>query len=556
MDMGASPTARAVKRIEDVRMLRQVQFPEDAGPMAHPVRPDRYVQINNFYTATVYEKGAEVVRMMQTLIGREGFKRGMALYFARHDGQAVTCDDFAQAIADANPGSELARRLEPFKRWYAQAGTPCVTARGRYDAPSRTYTLSIEQAASSVPGAKEPHVIPIVLGLVGRDGRTLPVQLEGEAATGATERLLVVDEPRSFFTFVNVDVEPVPSLLRGFSAPVTLVDGLTDSDLLVLLTHDPDPFNRWEAAQRLALERLIGAVHGQVSATLDVGFLGAMRGVLRDPSLDAAFKELVLTLPSEGYVAEQLDSSDPVRIHIAREALKRQLATALRDDWAWAFETYQVTGAYTADPVSSGRRALVNLALAMLCLDAAAQADATWPGRAYQRFKDAVHMTDAQGALNALIGAHSELAAPALERFYERFKEHPLAIDKWFTLQAMAPERNGLVFERIKALMRHPAFTMANPNRARSLIGAFCMSNPAAFHRTDAAGYQFWADRVLELDAPNPQMAARIARVMDRWTKLAEPYRSGARDAINRVAARPDLSSDVREIVTRALLGC
>jgi len=261
-------------------------------------------------------------------------------------------------------------------------------------------------------------------------------------------------------------------------------------------------------------------------------------------------------LPSEGYVAEQLDSSDPVRIHIAREALKRQLATALRDDWAWAFETYQVTGAYTADPVSSGRRALVNLALAMLCLDAAAQADATWPGRAYQRFKDAVHMTDAQGALNALIGAHSELAAPALERFYERFKEHPLAIDKWFTLQAMAPERNGLVFERIKALMRHPAFTMANPNRARSLIGAFCMSNPAAFHRTDAAGYQFWADRVLELDAPNPQMAARIARVMDRWTKLAEPYRSGARDAINRVAARPDLSSDVREIVTRALLGC
>jgi len=556
MDMGASPTARAVKRIEDVRMLRQVQFPEDAGPMAHPVRPDSYVQINNFYTATVYEKGAEVVRMMQTLIGREGFKRGMALYFARHDGQAVTCDDFAQAIADANPGSELARRLEPFKRWYAQAGTPCVTARGRYDAPSRTYTLSIEQAAASVPGAKEPHVIPIVLGLVGRDGRTLPVQLEGEAATGATERLLVVDQPRSFFTFVNVDVEPVPSLLRGFSAPVTLVDGLTDSDLLVLLTHDPDPFNRWEAAQRLALERLIGAVHGQVSATLDAGFLDAMRGVLRDPSLDAAFKELVLTLPSEGYVAEQLDSSDPVRIHIAREALKRQLATALRDDWAWAFETYQVTGAYTADPVSSGRRALVNLALAMLCLDAAAQADATWPGRAYQRFKDAVHMTDAQGALNALIGAHSELAAPALERFYERFKEHPLAIDKWFTLQAMAPERNGLVFERIKALMRHPAFTMANPNRARSLIGAFCMSNPAAFHRTDAAGYQFWADRVLELDAPNPQMAARIARVMDRWTKLAEPYRSGARDAINRVAARPDLSSDVREIVTRALLGC
>jgi len=289
---------------------------------------------------------------------------------------------------------------------------------------------------------------------------------------------------------------------------------------------------------------------------LDDGFVAAMRGVLRDPSLDAAFKELVLTLPSEGYVAEQLDASDPLRIHTAREALKRQLATALRDDWAWAFETHQVVGPYSADAVSSGRRSLANLALSMLCLDASARADAVWPGRAYQRFKDAVHMTDAQGALAALIGSHSELAEPALERFFERYRDHPLVIDKWFSFQATAPERNGQVFERVKALLRHPAFTLSNPNRARSMVGAFCMSNPAAFHRADAGGYQFWADRVLELDGPNPQMAARIARVMDRWTKLAEPYRAGARDAINRVAARPDLSSDVREIVTRALLGC
>ena len=556
MDMGASPTARAVKRIEDVRMLRQVQFPEDAGPMAHPVRPDSYVQINNFYTATVYEKGAEVVRMMQTLIGREGFRRGMALYFERHDGQAVTCDDFAQAIADANPGSELATRLDAFKRWYGQAGTPCLTARGRYDAPSRTYTLSLEQAGANVPGAQEPCVIPVLLGLLGRDGRSLPVQLEDEPSTDRTERLLVVDQPRTFVTFVNVDVEPVPSLLRGFSAPVTLVDGLTDADLLVLLSHDPDPFNRWEAAQRLALGRLIEAVRGEETVALDDGFVAAMRGVLRDPSLDAAFKELVLTLPSEGYVAEQLDASDPLRIHMAREALKRQLATALRDDWAWAFETHQVVGPYSADAVSSGRRSLANLALSMLCLDASARADAVWPGRAYQRFKDAVHMTDAQGALAALIGSHSELAEPALERFFERYRDHPLVIDKWFSFQATAPERNGQVFERVKALLRHPDFTLSNPNRIRSLVGAFCMSNPAAFHRADAGGYQFWADRVLELDGPNPQMAARIARVMDRWTKLAEPYRAGARDAINRVAAHPDLSSDVREIVTRALLGC
>jgi aminopeptidase N len=336
---------------------------------------------------------------------------------------------------------------------------------------------------------------------------------------------------------------------------VTLVDGLTDSDLLVLLRHDPDPFNRWEAAQRLALERLIAAVRTQENGALDAGFIEAMRTVLRDPSLDAAFKELVLTLPSEGYVAEQLDVSDPVRIHAAREALKRQLAAALRDDWVWAFEAHQVTGAYRPDPVSAGRRSLANLALAMLCLDASAQAEATWPGWAYQRFKDAAHMTDAQGALNALIGAHSELAEPALECFYERFRNDPLVIDKWFSLQATAPERNGQVFERVKALLRHPDFTLANPNRVRSLIGAFCMSNPAAFHRSDAGGYHFWADRVLELDSANPQMAARIARVMDRWTKLAEPYRSGARDAIHRVAARTDLSSDLREIVTRALTG-
>nr|MDQ2734634.1 aminopeptidase N [Pseudomonadota bacterium] len=256
MDMMASRTARAVKRIEDVRSLRQIQFSEDAGPMAHPVRPDSYVEINNFYTATVYDKGAEVVRMMQTLVGREGFARGMTLYFERHDGQAVTCDDFAQSIADANPGSELATRLPQFKRWYAQAGTPRVTARGRYDAPSRTYTLGLEQSAATSTGASanEPFVIPLAIGLVGRDGTALPMRLEDEPESAiATERLLVLDEARAFFTFVGVEQAPVLSLLRGFSAPIRLVDGLGDAELLLLLRHDSDPFNRWEAGQRLAL---------------------------------------------------------------------------------------------------------------------------------------------------------------------------------------------------------------------------------------------------------------------------------------------------------------
>jgi aminopeptidase N len=559
MDMAASPSARAVKRIDDVRMLRQAQFPEDAGPMAHPVRPDSYVEINNFYTATVYDKGAEVVRMMQTLVGRDGFARGITLYFDRHDGQAVTCDDFAQAIADANPQSALANLLPQFKRWYSQAGTPRVTARGRYDGPTRTYTLGLEQSCAPSAGQREkqPYVIPLAMGLVGRDGRALPLQLEDEPppADGAwpTERVLVLSEAREFFTFVNVDEEPVPSLLRGFSAPVTLVDGLSDTDLLLLLQNDPDPFNRWEAGQRLALTRLMLAVQGQVPVALDDGFIGAMRSVLRHPSLDPAFKELVLTPPSEIYVAEQLEVVDPQRIHEARETMRLQLAQGLRDDWAEAWETNQVRGGYSPDPLSAGKRSLANLALGMLCLDATSRSDTIWPGRAYQRFKDAANMTDRVGALAALIGAYSPLAELALASFHETFKNEPLVIDKWFSLQVTAPEVDGRVFARAKTLMGHPDFNIRNPNRARSLIAALCMSNPAAFHRPDAAGYVFWADRVLELDAINPQLAARIARVMDRWSRLAEPYRGAAREALVRVAAKPDLSTDVREIVSRAL---
>jgi aminopeptidase N len=551
MDMAGSPSARTVKRIADVKRLRAMQFPEDAGSMAHPVRPDAYVEINNFYTPTVYEKGAEVVRMMATLVGRDGFRRGMDLYFQRHDGQAVTCDDFAQAIADANTGSALGSRLDAFKRWYGQAGTPRVTARGRYDAPSRTYTLGFEQQGQ--PG-QQPFVIPMAVGLVARDGRALPLQLEDEAPSVATERVLVLDEAKNFFTFVNVDVEPVPSLLRGFSAPVILAEPLSDDDLLVLLRHDGDAFNRWEAGQRLALARLLGAVRGEREPMLDDAFVGAMRAVLRDPALDPAFKCLVLTLPDENLLAEQLDSVHPQRIHGVREVMLAQLAAALRDDWAWAFDAHQVTGAYTPDATSSGRRSLANLALAMLCLDAAKSGDAVWPGRAWQRVKDAANMTDRFGALAALVDSHAELAPRALDHFHARFRHEPLVIDKWFALQARMPERaDGRAFARVKQLLQHPDFSLKNPNRARSLIQAFCAANPAAFHRTDAAGYVFWADLVREIDATNGQLASRLARVMDRWTHLAEPYRSAAREAITRVAAKGDLSAGVREIVERAL---
>jgi len=465
------------------------------------------------------------------------------------DGQAVTFDDFAQAIADANPDSELARHLPQFKRWYSQAGTPRMRANGVHDAAARTYTLTIQQ---SLAGG-QPCVIPLAMGLLTQEGRELPLRLVDEPAAQGTSRVLVLNAAHTVYTFADIDEAPVPSLLRGFSAPVVLSDDLSDADLLVLLQHDSDAFNRWEAGQRLALGRLLAAAEAEGELVLDSAFIEAMRSVLRHPRLDAAFKDMVLTPPSESYLAEMLPVVDPERIHAAREAMRGQLAAALRDDWAWAYDTHQTTG-FSPDAVSAGKRSLVNSSLAMLCIDAKARGDEVWPGRAYQRFKDAGHMTDRLGALAALVNSHSALAEPALERFHSMFRHEALVIDKWFSLQATAPEVDGQVFARALQLSKHPDFSIRNPNRARSLIVALCLMNPAAFHRSDGAGYAFWADRVLELDGANPQLAARMARIMDRWGRLAEPYRSAAHAALERVSAKPDLSNDVREIVTRSLL--
>ena len=555
-DLCAEPSARAVKRIEDVRVLRTAQFPEDAGPMAHPVRPDSYVEINNFYTVTIYEKGAEVVRMMQTLVGRDGFARGMKLYFERHDGQAVTCDDFAQAQADANPGSDLVQLLPQFKHWYSQAGTPQLKAGGHYDAAARTYTLALEQRCAPTPGQadKEPFVIPLSLGLVGPDGRDLPLQLADESLPGAPSRTFVISQPSETLTFTHVETEPVPSLLRGFSAPVVLHFDYTDAQLLHLLGHDSDPFNRCEAAQRLAMRAALAALaDGSRSQVLGTPFLVAMRGVLRHPGLDAAFKELVLTLPSQTYIAEQLTVVDPQQVRAVRESMRLQLASALRDDWQWAWEAHKDTGAYQPDPVSTGRRALSGMALSMLCLDAVYSSGDVWPSEAYQRFKNAGNMTDRFNALASLVACGHPLAEEALARFHAMFKDDALVIDKWFALQASAPDRGGHILPLVRQLLAHPDFNIRNPNRARSVVFSYCSGNPGAFHRADAAGYVFWSERVLELDAINPQVAARLARALDRWSRLAEPYRSAAREAIARVAARADLSNDVREVVTRAL---
>ena len=559
-DLCAEPSARAVKRIEDVRVLRTAQFPEDAGPMAHPVRPDSYIEINNFYTVTIYEKGAEVVRMMQTLTSRKGFERGMKLYFERFDGQAVTCDDFAQSIADANPGSALSNLLPQFKRWYSQAGTPRLGARGEYNAEAQTYTLHFTQSCAPTPGqnSKEPFVIPVSLGLVGaHSGAALPLHVQGSSVAGADSHLFVLTDHSQSITFTDVAEEPVPSILRGFSAPVLLDFEYSDAQLLTLLANDPDPFNRWEAGQRLALRSAIHAIANNEGCTpanlLNDAYIDAMRSVLRHPTLDAAFKELVLTLPSESYIAEQLDVVDPQRIHAVREAMRLQLATALYADWEWAFAVHENNGAYRPDPISSGRRALAGMALGFLCLAATQSGDTVWPGKTLQRFKDAGNMTDRFNALQALVGSGHALAASALARFHALFKNEALVLDKWFALQAGTSDRGGQVLPAVRQLLAHPDFNIRNPNRARSVIFSYCSANPGGFHRQDAAGYVFWADRVMELDSINPQVAARLARALDRWKKLAEPYRSAAREALVRVAAKSDLSNDVREVVDRAL---
>jgi aminopeptidase N len=547
-DMSGSASGRAVQRIDAVRRLRSMQFPEDAGPMAHPVRPDAYLEIQNFYTPTVYEKGAEVVRMMATLVGREGFRRGMALYFERHDGQAVTCEDFAQAIADANPGSGLATRLEAFKRWYSQAGTPQVTARGLWDAATQRYTLTLSQHCAPTPGqaTKRPFVIPVATALFAADGRTL-----------AAERLLVLESAEQSFEFDGIAQAPVPSLLRGFSAPVKLDDGLADAARRVLLAHDSDAFNRFEAGQRLMLERLLAAVQGDGEPLLDDALTEALRSLLRAPGLDPQFKAAALGAPDEAYIAEQISEVDPQRIHLVRERWRRKVAAALQADWAWAFEQHQVRDGYRPTPEQAGPRALAGLALNHLVLHAALTGDPVWPGRAYERVKDAGNMTERLSAIRALVDAHSPLALRAIEHFHALAHGDALVLDKWFYLQATAPEplgaEAGQAFERVRALLKHPDFSMKNPNRVRSLLVGLASNNPAAFHRSDAAGYVLWADRLLEIDALNPQLAARFARVMDRWRSLAEPWRSSAREAIARVAAKPDLSNDVREVVSRAL---
>lgn len=534
--------SRAVKRIDDVKSLRALQFPEDAGPTAHPIRPDSYIEMNNFYTMTVYEKGAEVVRMYHTLLGESGFRKGMDLYFKRHDGQAVSCDDFRAAMADAN-----AVDLDQFALWYSQAGTPLLQVSSHYDAAARRYELTVAQSCRAITGqpAPQPLHIPLALGLVGSDGKDLPLQLEGEEHAQPGTRVLDIKQASQTFVFVDVPEEPVPSLLRGFSAPVRLEYDWRDEQLAFLMANDSDSFCRWEAGQTLA-ERLFrqlieAAAQGRVLSLPDT-FVTAFRAVLKDPVADPAFKAMMLGLPSEAEMLEMVEQANPAVIHQVRDFVLNQLAEALRGEW---HEAYHLNQTREYKPEDAGRRDLKNRALQMLT-----RLSVAWPAEAARKQAlEADNMSDQMGAMLALRDHDGEERDECYTDFAARWQHDALVMDKFFMLVASSQLEGTL--DHVKAAMEHPAFTLKNPNKARALIGSFG-NNMVHFHAADGSGYRFLADQVLALDAINPQVASRIVRAFNRWKKL-EPGRQALMKAeLERLLAAP-LSNDVYEIVYKNL---
>ncbi|MES9898154.1 MAG: aminopeptidase N [Sedimenticola sp.] len=540
-DMGS----RGVKRIEDVRMLRAHQFAEDASPMAHPVRPDSYMEINNFYTLTVYEKGAEVVRMQHNLLGEADYRKATDLYFQRHDGQAVTTDDFVACMAEAGE-----RDLQQFKRWYSQAGTPELEVGGSYDEQSQRYTLTVKQSCPSTPGLqqKAPLHIPLAVGLLDEEGCDIPLQLEGESAPQGTTRMLELRQAVEQFTFTGLIQSPVPSLLRGFSAPVKLHFDYSDRELMFLMSHDSDGFNRWDAAQTLTQRIVLGRVT-EPESSLPEGFIDAFRAALTDASSDEALLAEVLTLPAESYLGEQMTVVDVEGIHQARETLKRELAVELHKELLQRYQAGRVREEYRLDHASMARRSLTNL-----CLDYLMQLDDPEIRLlAVKQYHGADNMTDALAAISQLVDRPADDSTVLLEDFYNRWKHDPLVLDKWFTLQAVSSRSDAL--EQVKGLMAHLDFSITNPNRVRSLIGVFCSANPVRFHSVDGAGYAFLADRVLELDPLNPQVASRMLRIMARWRRYDEERQSLMKAQLQRIADSDGLSKDVYEIASKCLEG-
>ncbi|WP_430317979.1 aminopeptidase N [Pseudomonas nitroreducens] len=550
-EFSADMNSRTVKRVEDVAFLRTNQFAEDAGPMAHPVRPDSFIEISNFYTLTVYEKGSEVVRMIHTLLGADGFRKGTDLYFERHDGQAVTCDDFVKAMEDAN-GVDLTQ----FKRWYSQSGTPRLAVEESYDAAAQSYTLTFRQSCPATPGQSEklPFVIPVQMGLIDKLGNALSLRLKGEEHAHGSDRVLQVTEAEQSFTFVGLAEKPLPSLLRGFSAPVKLSFPYDRDQLMFLMQFDEDGFNRWEAGQQLSvqvLQELIGQHQRGEKLVLDQRLITAFRTLLLDTGLDQAMVAEMLSLPSEAYLTEISEVADVEAIHAAREFARQQIGAALHEQ---LWERYQANRtqsretAYVAEASHIARRSLQNIALSYLIQSAKPKVLAA----CQEQYKDCDNMTERLTALAVLVNSSFDKEkAEALAMFADYFKDDPLVMDQWFSVQAGSTLPGGL--ERVQALMSHPAFTLKNPNKIRALIGAFANQNAINFHRADGAGYRFLADQIITLNALNPQIASRLLTPLTRWRKYAPARQALMKAELERILASGELSSDVYEVVSKSL---
>lgn len=550
-EFSADMNSRTVKRIQDVAYLRTHQFAEDAGPMAHAVRPESFIEISNFYTLTVYEKGSEVVRMIHTLLGAEGFRKGSDLYFERHDGQAVTCDDFIKAMEDAN-GADLSQ----FKRWYSQAGTPRLAVSEHYDAQQHTYSLTFAQSCPATPDKIEklPFVIPVELGLLDAGGSEIALQLAGEAAVSGTSRVLSVTEAEQTFTFVGINEKPLPSLLRGFSAPVKLSFDYSRDQLMFLMQHDSDGFNRWDAGQQLAvqvLQELIAQHQRGEALVMDQRLVEALRTVLGNEQLDQAMVAEMLSLPGEAYLTEISDVADVEAIHVAREFARKQLADSLFDAlWTRYQANREVSKAtpYVAEAEHFARRALQNIALSYLMLSGKPQVLAA----ALEQFEHSDNMTERLTALAVLVNSPYEAEkAAALASFAEQFKDNPLVMDQWFSVQAGSTLPGGL--QRVRELMQHPAFTIKNPNKVRALVGAFAGQNLINFHAADGSGYRFLADLVIELNGFNPQIASRQLAPLTRWRKYDAARQALMKAELERIRSSGELSSDVFEVVSKSL---
>lgn len=540
-EFSSDQRSRAVHRISEIKTLRSRQFPEDAGPLAHPVRPSQYREINNFYTATVYEKGAEIVRMLKTLIGDDAFHRGMDIYFERCDGTAATVEDFIAAFERSS-----GRDLTQFARWYAQAGTPKVTVKGRYDADKRTYRLDFSQLTSPTPGqeTKEPMVIPVALGLV-----TERSEIAAKCDRLDAQGVFTFDKAEDSILFTDLPEEPTPSIFRDFSAPVKISLDLDNSDLLTLLRRDRDPFNRWQSAQTVASRILVRMIAGEDCSADTERFIEALHDFLRkEASRDPAFAALVLMLPGENDIAQEIAGEiNPDLIFASRSLLRRRLAGHLAATLKGLYGELQSTDHYSPDATSAGRRSLANLAL-----DLIACADSVEGERlAAAQFANATNMTDRLAALSVLSHIPGETREAALIRFSDDNRDEPLALDKWFALQAAIPETS--VLERMERLMEHPSFSLSNPNRVRSVVGSFSMANPTQFHRADGKGYEFLVNIILKLDALNPQIAARLMTAFGPWRTMEVGRRNHAERELRRIAAEPNLSRDTSDIIQRSL---